>query len=366
MDDRNARCISSYLETHIHDRLSKLTGYQGYFSWFHTLRVIHILIQEKPDIIHLHNLHGNYLCLPVLFRYLSKLNCKIVVSLHDCWLFTGKCPHFTDVQCYRWKESCGHCPQLDIYPKSTFFDRTAKCLTDKKRWFDRIGTQLTVVAVSEWLKGEAKESFLNKAPIYRIYNGISTDVFDIRPYEDFIDKKYNIQNEYIILGVASIWDPRKGINDFLKLSEMIDIDERIVLVGLSPKQCENLPVNVIGIPHTENQQELVALYNRADVFFNASTEETFGMVTAEALACGTPVIVYNSTACAEMVRKDTGTVVSPHDITGVNEAIKCMRKDNFKNLNRLNCRKSILKSFSKEGMAEKYNELYKNILEDRL
>lgn len=361
-DDADALCISDYFDTHLHDRLSKLTGLQGYFSLLHTIRVVRILKKEDPDIIHLHNIHGNYLYLPLLFWYLAGTGCQIVVTLHDCWLFTGKCPHFTDVKCDKWKKSCGHCPQLRIYPKSLFFDQTSKCLADKKKWFSRINGRLTIVAVSDWLKQVAEESFLNEAPLCRIYNGIATDIFKLVDIGASFDQRYGICGKYVILGVASVWDPRKGMSDFLELSKRLDSDECIVMVGLSPKQCENLPNNVIGIPHTENQAELVCLYNRADVFFNASTEETFGMVTAEALACGTPVVVYNSTACPEIVSTDTGTVVSPHNIAEVERVIKKMKERGFKKKNRFNCRRIAEERFSKEVMAEQYAALYDAVI----
>ncbi len=357
-DDVDARRINDYFDTHLHDRLSKLTGLQGYFSFFHTISVIQIIRKEKPDIIHLHNIHGNYLCLPLLFRYLARMSFPIVITLHDCWFFTGKCPHYTDIKCEKWKQNCGHCPQLRIYPKSYFFDRTAKCLKDKRKWFGWIERRLTVVAVSDWLKQNAEQSFLNKAQICRIYNGIPTDVFKIINVDPIIDRKYGLCGKYVILGVASVWDPRKGMSDFLKLSMCLDIDECIVMVGLSPKQCENLPKNIVGIPHTESQADLVQLYNRADVLFNASTEETFGMVTAEAMSCGTPVIVYNSTACPEIVTEDTGVIVPPHNITEVNRAARMMKESGFKKTNRFNCRKRALEHFSKEFMAEQYASLY--------
>lgn len=347
--EKNVFRVGGYISLHTHAVLSRNLGRQGYFSYFATKKLIKKMKTISPDVIHLHNLHGSYLNLPLLFRYLKNSKAKIVVTLHDCWLFTGKCPHFTVVGCGRWKDSCGNCPQLSIYPQSKL-DTTAKSLRDKKEWLSGFGDRLHVIAVSNWIRDTAKESFLSQYSIETIYNGIDGDVFC--PMDDAeVRKKYRLQNKYVILGVSSNWNEQKGLSEFLQLAKKISGDDVIVLVGLTLKQLQNLPPNIIGIERTESREELAALYSAADIFINTSREESFGLVTAEAIACGTPVIVYNSTACAEIVDETSGYVAQAGNIDEVFNYIRIEREG------KLHGRKL----YSEVDMVAKYLELYRGM-----
>lgn len=346
-EDKNMFRIGNYFELHTHAVLSRNLGLQGYFSYFATYRLIRKLKKISPDIIHLHNLHGSYLNLPMLFCYLKRSEVKVVITLHDCWLFTGKCPHFTVVGCNKWQECCGKCPQLSTYPRSKI-DITKKLLKDKKKWLTGFGDRLQIVAVSNWLRDTAKQSFLNRYSIKTIYNGINTDIFYPRETSR-VKTKYGLNGKVVILGVASGWGEAKGLKEFLALAQKLSPDEVIVLVGLTAEQCQNMPNHIIGIERTENQDELAELYSAADVFVNPSKEETFGMVTAEALACGTPVIVYNSTACAEIVDEDDGWVVDNNIIDVVLSVVRDKNREV----------KNDCGIYSDKKMSDQYVELYR-------
>lgn len=307
--EKNMIRIGNDFDLHLHAVLSRNLGRQGYFSHFATKKLIRQIKSIDPDVIHLHNLHGSYLNLPMFFRFLRTSRAKILITLHDCWLFTGKCPHFTLAACERWKKECGKCPQLSSYPKSKW-DRTEKCLTDKKKWLSGFDGKMQIIAVSNWLRTTAEQSFLSRYPIKTIYNGIDTRIFRHVSGER-IRKKYGLEGKYLILGVSSVWNDQKGLNDFLEISELLKENEKIVLIGLAKNQLEQMPQNIIGISRTENQQELAEWYSAADIFINSSKEETFGLVTAEAMACGTPAAVYNTTACAEIVDPAFGYILSP-------------------------------------------------------
>lgn len=352
--------ISSIFETRIHDQLSKLSGKQGYYSPLRTIQLIRSLKHFQPDLIQLHNIHGNYLNLPLLFAYLKESRVKVVITLHDCWLFTGKCPHFTDVGCYRWKDSCGNCPQLSIYPKSYGIDQTEVCLQDKKQWIGWIQDRLTVVAVSEWLQKTAEQSFIGSGGICCIHNGIDVDMFKKKDLNMSLLR--SLDGKFVILGVASRWSEQKGLIDFFKLARRLSDDEIIFLVGLNQEQIRSLPERIIGIPRTENQSQLAEIYSRADVLFNASTEETFGLVVAEAMACGTPVIVYDSTACGEIVTQDTGVIVPPKDICAVSSAIHWMKKNQYKKKVSDKCSRLVQREYNNQKMAREYYDLYISIL----
>lgn len=348
--------VGSMFDVHIHAILSRYTGLQGYFSHIPTLKLIHKIKDFNPDVIHLHNLHGSYINLQILFKFLKKYNKKTVITLHDCWLFTGKCPHFTAVGCEKWKENCGGCPQLQRYPRSNFIDRTEKNLKDKKSWFSGF-ENLHIVAVSDWLKSVASESFLNQYPIAAIHNGIDTSVFYPRT-ENTVREKYGINEKNMILGVASAWADKKGLSEFRQLAE-IRPKSKIVLVGLTKEEAQGLPQNIISIPRTESREELAEIYSAADVFINLSREETFGLVVGEAMACGTPVIVYNSTACPEIVAEGTGFVAEPNNIEQINEYIEKIcetGKEQYIDA----CVSHIRENYTVEKMTYSYIVLYQN------
>ena len=352
-DDALIEPVGSMTDVHIHAVLSRYTGLQGYFSHIPTNKLIKKIKSYDPDVIHLHNLHGSYINLPILFNFLKKYNRKTIVTLHDCWLFTGKCPHFTTVGCEKWKENCGACPQLARYPRSIFIDRTKSNLKDKKKWFDGFNN-LHIVAVSQWLKSVACESFLNEYPITAIPNGIDTDVFYPRE-SNRVREKYGIGKGHIILGVASVWTG-KGLDEFVKIANMRP-NSKIVLVGLTENESQGLPDNIIAIPRTENRDELAEIYTTADVFINLSLEETFGLVVGEAMACGTPAIVYNSTACPEIVADGTGFVAKPYNIEEIHQLIDKTEKDKLSSL----CISHINENYTVKKMTDAYIKLYENI-----
>lgn len=350
----NTYKIGNRIDNHLHSFISRKFCLQGYGSIFSTIKFIRYIKKINPDIIHLHNIHGHYLNFPILFNYLKKSNINVVWTFHDCWPFTGKCAHFTKAKCYKWKTHCQNCKQLNTYPDS-IRDRTFKNFNDKKEYFTSID-KFHIVTVSNWLKETVENSFFKGKDIKCIYNGIDTNVF--KPVQSTLRKKFGIENKFVILGVASVWNSGKGLNEFIELSKKIDDDSVIILIGLSDEQIEDLPKNMIGISRTENIEELVKFYTLADVFINLSIEETFGLVVAEALACGTPAIVYNSTACPEVVELKESCIVKSHNI---DELIK--KINFFKNMNKELVIK-LNKKFNLNEMLSHYVDLYNHIEEE--
>ncbi len=326
-DDENSICLSNWVESHIHDQLSKITGKQGYFSALRTVQLIRKLKEENPDIIHLHNLHGNYLCLPILFKYLRNTRAKIIITMHDCWWFTGKCAWFTFVQCEKWKTGCGGCPQWGVYPKSYFFDRSKKCFEDKKKWLTSLGNRLTIVTPSEWLAGLVRESFLGEYPIKVINNGIDLAVF--HPTDSDFRTRYGIRGGVkLILGVAFTWGKAKGLDVFVWLSENLPEDYQIVLVGTNDTTDRELPRKIISIHKTNDQHELAEIYTAVDVFVNPTREEVLGMTNIESLACGTPVVTFRTGGCPEIVTEECGIIVPYNNRDAMLDAVKyiCEKK----------------------------------------
>lgn len=302
--------IGTRFSRNIHLMLAEITGLNGCFSYFSTLKLLKKLDKLKPDIIHLHNLHNCYINLSLLFKYIKKHNIKTVWTLHDCWAFTGHCPHFDMIGCDKWKTGCYSCPQYKEYPKS-LFDNSKYMYRLKKKWFTDI-KDMTIVTPSEWLASLVKESYLKDYPVKVINNGIDLNVF--KPTESDFREKYALENKYIVLGVAFGWGKRKGLDVFIELAKRLDKGKyKIVLVGTDDNIDKLLPDNIISIHRTQNQTELAEIYTAADVFANPTREENYPTVNMEALACGTPVVTFNTGGSPEMLDETCGAAVAKDD-----------------------------------------------------
>lgn len=269
----------------------------------------------NPNLLWLHNIHGYYINYERLFIWIkSRPEMQVYWTLHDCWSFTGHCAYFTYANCDRWKTLCEKCPQKGAYPKSFLLDRSRANFIKKKQAF--IGVEnMKLITPSQWLANLVKQSFLKEYPVEVDYNTVDTTIF--KPtYGDF-RIRYGINEKKVILGVASVWDARKGLEDFLRLSKMIDDTTVIVLVGLTKKQIKKLPPNIIGIERTNNPQELAEIYTMADVFFNPTYEDNYPTVNLEAQLCGTKVVTYDTGGSAETKKTDEFIVLKPGDIHAV-------------------------------------------------
>lgn len=301
--------IGSAMDVKLHGLRTRLLDEHGFGSKAATKKFLEWAESYQPDLLWLHNIHGYYINVELLFAWIKKHpKLEVKWTLHDCWAFTGHCAYFTMADCNKWKTHCEHCKQKEKYPTSKGLDNASHNFERKKRAFTGVA-HMTLITPSQWLADLVKQSFLSEYPIEVHYNKIDTSVFKPTP-SDF-RKKYGLEGKKVILGVASTWDERKGLADFLELAKMLDEQYAIVLVGLSKKQIEEMPEKIMGITRTDSPNELAAIYTAADVFVNPSREETFGMTTVEAKACGTKAIVYKDTACEEIARTMAGEVVEP-------------------------------------------------------
>lgn len=309
-DDIKTVRIGTPWEYRWHGVLTRLFDLHGFGSKRATKEFLHGVKDYDPDVIWLHNIHGYYINVELLFDYLKTCGKTIKWTLHDCWAFTGHCSYFSAVRCEQWKDHCSHCRQLRRYPKCYAMSNVSKNFVRKRAAFTGV-PNMTLVVPSHWLEGLVRQSFLKEYPVEVVYNTIDTDVFKPTP-SDFREK-YGLQDKIIVLGVANVWEERKGLDDFIKLAQMLDDRYAIVLVGLTEKQIKQMPQKIKGIKRTNSAKEMAAIYSAADVFVNSSMEETYGTTTVEAQVCGTKTIVYEDTACEE-VGKETGSVVIPADV----------------------------------------------------
>ena len=299
--------IGSNIDQKLHGIRTRLLDEHGFGSKKATWIFLKWADDFNPDMVWLHNIHGYYINIEMLFAWIKKRpNIVVKWTLHDCWAFTGHCSHFSFIKCQQWKTHCSKCPQKRIYPSSLIIDNARNNFERKRVAFTGVAN-MTLIAPSNWLANLVKQSFLKEYPVEVHYNTINTEVFKPTP-SDFRER-FGLKNKCVILGVASMWSERKGLSDFIELAEMLDERYAIVLVGLDEKQMNCISKKIIAIGRTNSTQELAEIYTAADLFVNPSKEETFGLTTIEAQACGTPAIVYKDTACEEVVEKQGGIAV---------------------------------------------------------
>ena len=319
-----------------------------------TRRMAEQLKYIRPDVIQMHCIHGYYLNYKILFEYLNTTDIPVVWTFHDCWAFTGHCAHFVTAGCEKWKTGCYDCPLKGDYPKS-LVDRSRRNYQLKKSLFSA-NNNLHIVPVSDWMAGFVKESFLKDKDVRVIKNGVDLNVFKPASYKSF--KK-------LILGVSGIWNKDKGLFDFLRLRELLDLDEyEIILVGLSKEQINELPNGITGIEHTESVNDLAELYSSAMVFVNPTYADSFPTVNLEALACGTPVITYKTGGSPEAISPETGWVVEQGDIEAIASIVKCIAQKSGSEIvaQRKACRERAEHEFDKNECFEKYLNVYDSLL----
>lgn len=314
--------IGNDFDVKIHGIKARLFDGSGFGSKAVTIKFIEWVKEYDPDVIHLHNIHGYYINVEVLFGYLKTCGKKIIWTLHDCWAFTGHCAYFDYVNCEKWKKECDKCPQKKEYPARIGPDMSKRNYEYKKELFAGIHN-LIIVTPSYWLADLVSKSFMKDYSVQVIHNGVDTEIF--KPTFGNIKEKYKCQNKKIILGVAAVWDKRKGLDTFVELSKRVDSTYQIILVGLDKKQIESLPTNIIGIERTNNVYELVELYTEATVFVNPTLEDNYPTTNIESIACGTPVISYRTGGSPESA-KMYGMSVKKKDIDELVVAIKSVDK----------------------------------------
>ena len=299
--------IGSDLDVRLHGVQARLLDGAGFGSQAATKRFLEWADHYNPDLLWLHNIHGYYINVPMLFHWIKKRpNMEVRWTLHDCWAFTGHCAHFNQIDCRKWETHCEKCPLKSAYPASLFIDHSFENYDKKRTAFTNV-EHMTIITPSQWLADLVKKSFLGDYPVQVQHNTIDTTVFKPTP-SDF-RKKYGLENKVIVLGVASAWSEGKGLYDFYKLSEILDDKFQIVLVGLTARQMKELPTAILGIERTTNVTELAQIYTASDVFFNPTYADTFPTVNLEAEACGTRVITYDTGGAPETIHRADSIVI---------------------------------------------------------
>ncbi len=348
--------VNSKFSLYKHVILSRITDSQGKWSKSSTKKIISKIKEFKPDIVHLHNIHGYYLNYKMLTDFLKEAQIPAVWTLHDCWPMTGHCCHFMYVNCDGYLKNCGNCPGKKTYPISNFADNSAKNLADKRLAFSEL-PDTTLVTPSKWLADIAKSTFLSQYPVKVINNGISRDKFYPRDPERIL-KKFGIENKKIVLGVCNVWTRQKGLDDLSALASVLPSEYKVVLIG---KNCDSDDGNILRIPYTEGLDELAEWYSAAHVFVNPTYEDNFPTVNLEALACGTPVIGYNVGGNCECIENGCGACVNEKSVQALANAVTSF---NTTDEIRIRCRE-LSKKYDLSRMNNEYFELYKSLLKNK-
>lgn len=350
--------LCTSVSQHVHSFLSHLLGKQGYFSFFDTHRLLKQIDRIAPDVVHLRVLHSNCINFPLLLKYLSSNRIPTVITLHDCWYFTGHCCYFTDTNCVNWKSKCGHCPDIKRWNKSWFFDNSSSNLKDKYKLFSGI-EKLAVIGVSDWITAFIKDSILKDAYIIRrIYNWV--DINQFKPCKSDLRNKLKIGSKFFVVSISKTWSIEKGILDIKEIASKLP-DFVFVIVGHLPENFFPLPQNIILVGSITSVKDLSQFYSEADLFLNPSARETFGKVTAEALSCGTPVVAYDVTATSELVSEDCGVLIPYHNVSGLIDGVKKVH-DKGKTAYSDKCRAFAKAQFDPSFLMEQYISLYNEMI----
>lgn len=350
--------VGNNIDVRLHGAISRLFDLHGLGSNLSTVLFIRKVKRIKPDIVHLHNIHGYYINYRILFNYLKRENIPIVWTFHDCWPFTGHCGYFEAYNCDKWKDYCHQCPGVHDYPASWIIDNSKYNFKLKKKVFTS-AKNLHITTVSSWLSGLVKQSFFVDYPITVVYDSVDTRIF--QHSESNLRKEYGLEGKLVLMSAAANWTIAKGWNDYIKLSQILPEDCVIMLLGVKDDEMGNLPKEIIGVPRVEGKKKLAEYYSMADVLLNLSYQETFGMTTAEAMSCGTPGISYNATACPELLTPDTGIVVEAGNLQQVLTAISTIKSKGKESYSHA-CRERALNVFDSNKVNSQFFYIYNKIL----
>lgn len=362
IDTAGDKCFNSGFDRRMHAFLSRLIGIQGHFSKIATIKMIRFIKEYNPDLVCLGNLHANFVNIPALMRFFQNKKIPVIVSLFDCFFFTGKCTHYIDIECQKWRTGCCDCPKLKGDNKSWLFDCSKLLWNEKKNYFSALD-KLGVICPTNWVANDASQSLLKCADVIkRIYYWTDTDLY--KPHDaSYLREKLNIKDKKVILGVSAIWTEHKGIHIFMELSKIISKDYVIVMVGRVDNEEYPPNENIIFVGSVMNKEELSDYYSMADIYMNPSIAETFGLTYVEAMASGTPSIVYDSLAARELVGTDgrLGMTVEKNDAElyykGIQDIVK-RGKAAYSSL----CRSNAVKLFNKESVLSEYISFIEEIV----
>ena len=365
IEAKSGYVIGNVIDHKLHALLSRFHGKQAYFSHIPTMTLLRWMDKIKPDIVHLHNLHSNYIHLNMLLKYLAKKDIKTIITLHDCWFYTGGCFHYTVAGCDNWLTNCENCPKQKQDTPSFFNKHSAQVLVDRKKYLLAI-PHLYITGVAEWMAHESLKSFLKGITNYVIHNGIDMSVF--KPTSSDFRNHLGLEKKTIILGPASKWLLPVNKDVLIKFFKYMQPDEVLLLFGVWSDR-QNDYINSLHLPngkvqtygYTKNREELAALYTMADVFVNTTREDSLSLINVEAQACGTPVVTFDQTGPRETVDNVNSFNVPVGNAGQLYEMVRKVCRNKDKEISQ-KCRWFVENKFNMYDKYQLYIELYKKII----
>ena len=356
-DEENIVCYENRASSFCRRALRKFIGKNPRFSGWSTKRLIRRLQAYQPDLVHLHVLHQGHLDYEKLFEYLIKKKIPVVYTIHDMWTFTGGCYYYTKENCTGYQTGCLNCP-ADSKRLDNPSDKTAYYFSLKKRLISEL-SRVQFVAVSPWVASEMSKGFLAEYPITVIENGIEPPVLTTTSF----DVDDNSDREQVnLIGVATFWDERKGIDRIFQMARILGDKYHFHLVGsASDDVLKNAPQNVHFLGYVYDKAELLRLYAQSDLHVSASFEETFGMTFIEAAFVGTRSIGYSSTAVKSTLEGVRGIAVEELTAEAMTSEIqRAMLQGDIKlTSDEIQC---VTNRYSSNTMAKKYCDIYQTVL----
>ena len=368
---QNTYKIGSTWEKKLHALLCRINGKQAYFSYIATKLFIKYIEQINPNVVHLHTLHGNYINLPMLLSFLAENRIRTIITMHDCWYYTGGCFHYTQAGCFKWKNQCGNCPKKKADTPAFLFDKSSQILADRRRLFDAI-PDLTITGVSNWICGEALKGIFKDKRVITIHNGVDVKIFkptlfeEVEQVEDIKALQSSTKGYFVLMGLAAKWLDAINREAFLYILNQMHSDERFILFGcddtkLLLMESINLTIKqrekIVTFGYTTNRKQLAAIYSHADVFINCTHEESFSLINVEPQACGTPVVTYANTGAEETVDNKCSFTVPTGDYKAMWIKITQIRQTGKKQYS-ADCIRLVRGNFNMEDNYKKYLDLY--------
>lgn len=357
MNAKRGYVIGNLFDHKLHAVLCRINGQQAYFSHCATKKLLRHIEKIKPDIVHLHTIHGNYLNMPKLLTNLAKQNIRIIITMHDCWYFTGKCFHYVEEGCQKWQQGCFECPRKRKDIPNWFFDHSKNVYRDKKKYIQQL-EDVTIVGPSQWICDEANKTFMKEKNVCCIYNGVDENIF--KECAQNFRKENRLEDKFIVLGMANKWLHPNNKTLVQTIIDNLKEEDLIILLGVEEKDVPFETSKIKTIPYIEDRKKLADIYNSADVFVNLTLADTFPTVNMEAVCCGTPVVTHDVGGCKETIEEGTGILVSIGDTQGVLDAINRIKEASYDKCSSIGSEK-----FSKEGNYQKYIQLYYQIEDGR-
>lgn len=351
--------FSGSIEFLIHALLSRLIGLNGMFSPIATYRLKRKVRRFKPDVVHLHDLHGFFLNYFSFLDFLKEKKIPVVWTFHSEFMITGNCGATNG--CEKWKVSCDSCPQKSTFPETWIFDFSRYLFFRKKRLFQN-QPNISITTPSTWLAHNVAASPMlgSKSIIKTVPNGVDCEIFRVGASQEFPSVRSSTE-EFIVIAVgANLMSSAKGGSFVIELAARLP-DMTFLLVGAT-QGAKKLPSNVTSFGVVSDKAYLANLYEQSDLTLVVSKSESFSMVCAESLACGTPIAGFKSGGPEEVAPPGYGFFVEYGDNDALEHGLKRIHSGEEQLQSSSACASWAKQQYGLEIMTERFLHCYEEAI----